>query len=190
MFCKEINPRHLRIFSPANCKWKLTGEITEEFSKKYLMMNCLFRFRKHIRDSTRISCDIIKKPNKLSIISLFLHQILIAVQNSTCSDVLADCNCLCVAGYTWKIAVKRGISPFQNFMFHVRTVNLIFDHAMQVSRSTNRYHIDSNIYIYIYFHQISMTARQTRAKTEQLAKIFWLITTALVLQAIQEKTAL
>ena len=37
---------------------------------------------------------------------------------------------------------------------------------------------------------MSMTATQTRAKTEQLAKIYWLITTALVLQAIQEKTAL
>jgi len=73
---------------------------------------------------------VIQKPKKLSILSLFLHQILIAAQNSTCSDVLADCNCLYVAGYNWKLAVKIGIAPFQNLMFHIRTVNLIFDHAM------------------------------------------------------------
>jgi len=35
-----------------------------------------------------------------------------------------------------------------------------------------------------------MTATQTCAKTEQHAKIYWLITTALALQAIQEKTAI
>jgi len=51
----QINPRHLRIFSPVNCKWKLNGEIMEEFSKKYLRMICLFRFRKKFRGSTRIS---------------------------------------------------------------------------------------------------------------------------------------
>jgi len=34
-----------------------------------------------------------------------------------------------------------------------------------------------------------MIANQTRAKTEQLAKTHWLITSARVLQAIQERTA-
>jgi len=35
-----------------------------------------------------------------------------------------------------------------------------------------------------------MTAKRTRAKTDQLAKTYWLITTAPVLQAIQERTAM
>jgi len=64
VFCKEINPRHLRIFSPVNCKWKLTGEIMEEFSKKCLMINCLFRFRKQIRDSNIISLCYFPKAQK------------------------------------------------------------------------------------------------------------------------------
>jgi len=32
-----------------------------------------------------------------------------------------------------------------------------------------------------FFKQISMTAKQTRAKTEQLAQTYWLISTARVL---------
>jgi len=33
----------------------------------------------------------------------------------------------------------------------------------------------------VFFNQISMIANQTRAKTEQLAKMLWLITSARVL---------
>ena len=36
----------------------------EEFSKKYLMMNCLFRFRKQIRDLTVISLCYYPKAQK------------------------------------------------------------------------------------------------------------------------------
>jgi len=72
VFCKEINPRHLRIFSPVNCKWKLTGEIMEEFSKKCLMINCSFRFRKQIWDS-RISLSFSKSPKNFQFRHFFIR---------------------------------------------------------------------------------------------------------------------
>ena len=107
--------------------WWNHGIIQQEMPHDFIVFSLDFENKSEIQ--TEFLYVIFQKPKKLSI-SLFLHQILIAAQNSTCSDVLADCNCLYVAGYTWKLAVKIGIAPFQNLMFHIRTVNLIFDHAM------------------------------------------------------------